>query len=770
MGLTKQEVEKAISEGKINKIPDKTSKTALQIVKENILTYFNLIFLVLSILLISAKAYRSLTILFVVIFNTLIGIFQQLRAKKILDNLSVLDKFKVKTYRDNALVDVPSDELVLGDEVIFSSGDQICADAVVLSGRITVNESLLTGESDEIEKNEADRLLSGSFVVTGTCTAKLTRVGADSYVSRLTNEAKKMQKKEQSEMVKSINRFVVFAGIAIIPIGIALFIQGIRHGSTYYANVTSMVAAVVGMIPEGLYLLVSMTLAVSAGNLALKKVMLHDMRSIESLSRVDVLCVDKTGTITENDMKVKEIVFPKKYTDEEKKKKESLLGAYIGIMVSDNNSTMKALRNRFKSSKKTMNVTDIEPFTSARKHSSVTIEGHRYYLGAPDILLGNSYENYKELIESHTACLERMIAFVRNDKGLEDSTGTDLIMFIVIDNPIRENAVSTFEYFKRQGVDIKVISGDSPATVSGIAQNAGIPDSDKVIDARELKNQEDIRDAVLKYTVFARVSPGQKRDIVRALQKQGHTVAMTGDGVNDIMAMKVADCSITMSCGTEAAVQAAQVVLMDSDFSHMPQIDAEGRKVVGNIERSATLFLCKNIFSLLLAIFSIISVMAYPIKPEHVSLISMFTIGIPAFLLALEPNEHRIKKHFVSRVILKAMPAALTDFLLIAALMMFGAVFNVSGEDVSVAATLLLAIVGFMILGNISLPINKYRGWVIFGCIAGFLITVLFFNDLYSITGISLECGLLFSLFAIASEPFMRYLTRLSVFVEKVIH
>ena len=347
MGLTNQEVEKAISEGKINKIPDKTSKTTLQIVKENILTYFNLIFLVLSILLISAKAYRSLTILFVVIFNTLIGIFQQLRAKKILDNLSVLDKFKVKTYRDNALVDVPSDELVLGDEVIFSSGDQICADAVVLSGRITVNESLLTGESDEIEKNEADRLLSGSFVVTGTCTAKLTRVGADSYVSRLTNEAKKMQKKEQSEMVKSINRFVVFAGIAIIPIGIALFIQGIRHGSTYYANVTSMVAAVVGMIPEGLYLLVSMTLAVSAGNLALKKVMLHDMRSIESLSRVDVLCVDKTGTITENDMKVKEIVFPKKFTDEEKKKKESLLGAYIGIMVSDNNSTMKAPRNRF---------------------------------------------------------------------------------------------------------------------------------------------------------------------------------------------------------------------------------------------------------------------------------------------------------------------------------------------------------------------------------------------------------------------------------------
>lgn len=772
-GLTTKEVLLAEARGEINQQPDTSQKTVKQIIKENTLTYFNFIFAVLSVLVIAAGAFRSLTFLGPVFFNSLIGIVQQLRAKKILDELSILSHSRIRVIRDGQEQEIYTDKLVKGDVVIFKSGNQICADAEVLAGEVTVNESLLTGESDEISKKRGDKLLSGSFVVTGECRARLTHVGADSYVSRLEAQAREMSGREESEMVRGINRFVLMAGIAILPIGILLFIQGYHNNVPFSENVTSMVAAVVGMIPEGLYVLVSMTLAVSAAGLARKKVMLHDMKSIEALARVDVLCVDKTGTITENDMVVEDTVLPEQeggthLQEGDKSRLEALLSDYL-YAQKDDNATMEALRNRFPADSgnvSSRNISRVLPFTSKNKYSAVRFGEETCVMGAPDIVLRKDYQRWAGQIERYSSQGFRLLVLARAEGDVFESglmeCRTEPLLFILLKNPIRQAAKDTFQYFKDQDVDIKVISGDHPMTVSHIAGQAGIPNSDRAVDASSLKDISDIEAAVDRYTVFARVTPDRKKQIVEALQKKGHTVAMTGDGVNDIMAMKTADCSVAMASGSEAAVQAAQVVLLDSDFAHMPQIVAEGRRVIGNIERSSTLFLCKNLFSMFLALFSIVIVLSYPLQPEQVSLISGFNIGIPAFLLAMEPRERRITGHFMKKVLLKALPAALTDFVLIAALMIFGTVFGVSEKDVSVAATFLLGIVGFMILYYISRPLTKYRIAVLITCMIGFGVSAYLFHGWFGISYVSMKCMMLFVLFAVAAEPCMKYLTRLS--------
>ena len=813
-GLTAQQVQAARLSGKVNIMPDSSQKTVKDIIIENVFTYFNFIFLVLSILLIAAGAFRSLTIAGAAIFNSLIGIVQQLRAKKELDKLSILSSVKVDVIRDGKISRVSTEDLVLGDVVIFRSGSQICADAVVVDGEISVNESLLTGESDEIPKKHGSKLLSGSFVVTGECLARLTHVGADSYVARLEAEAKEMSGSEQSEMVRGINRFVLIAGIAIVPIGIMLFVQGHMNGYSFSANVTSMVAAVVGMIPEGLYVLVTVTLAVSTVGLSRKKVLLHDMKSIETLARVDVLCVDKTGTITENDMVVEEAALPPGRSEEEREGIQRILMEYLAAQK-DDNATMLAMRKHFLPEGQgpagvsgAVHPIQVLPFSSKYKYSAAVFpsgsflpvkydedagytgqggslsegyqgsslpEGHQsgeiFVMGAPDILLASTYERWREVIEGYSRRGIRVLVFAQVWGDLFDAgisaCRVEPLLFIALKNPIREGAIDTFRYFTEQGVTVKVISGDNPVTVANIAGQAGIPNADRAIDATRCRDEDEIFDAVDSYTVFARVTPDRKQEIVKALQKAGHTVAMTGDGVNDIMAMKMADCSVAMASGSEAAVQASQVVLLDSDFSHMPQIVAEGRRVIGNIERSATLFLCKNIFSMLLAIFSIINVLSYPLQPEQIALVSWFNIGIPAFLLAVEPNERRIRGHFMWRVLLKALPAAITDFVLIAALMIFGIVFGVSQSDISVASTFLLAVVGFMILYYISRPMTRYRVFVMLACIVGLLVGAYVFHDWFGITTVSKKCMMLFVVFTAATEPFMRYLTELSGLIER---
>ncbi|WP_242826763.1 HAD-IC family P-type ATPase [Butyrivibrio sp. NC3005] len=785
-GLTSKEAYDRYIRGYSNVQIDNTQKTKADILRENICTYFNAIFLILAILLIVAGSFRSLTFLPVIIANTLIGIFQELKAKKILDNLSVLNEPNAQVIRDGKEVTLPVQELVLDDVIVLRNGCQIPADGVVLSGEVNVNEALLTGEADEIKKEQGSQLMSGSFVVNGLCYAKLTKVGASSYISQLTLKAKKMSSTEQSDMIKSINHIVIAAGIAIIPVGIALFWQGLSQGNGFSASITSMVAAVIGMIPEGLYLLVSIALAMSAAHLASQKVMLHNMKSIETLARVDTLCVDKTGTITDNSMLVAKVIPVNGRTMEQETSDRIHITDYI-TALSDDNQTMQALRNYFIEMGSADCVASL-PFTSVRKYSGVQFKDGTYLLGAPEIILKKNYAHYSEFVNAYASKGLRVLVFAQFlgninpetilsiDKSMlslpipESGLGDENVlpvMFILLQNPIRENAPKTFKYFKSQGVGIKVISGDNPVTVSEVARQAGIAHSEKYVDARTLKEEADYENAVKKYTVFGRVQPEQKQMIVRALKKIGHKVAMTGDGVNDILAMKDADCSIAMAAGSDAAVQAAQIVLLDSDFSKMEEIVSEGRRDINNITRSATLFLVKNIFSLLLSIFAIISVMTYPLQPSQISFISMFNIGIPAFFLALEKNTKRSDGKFIINVLVQSLPAALTDFFAIAALVLFGDTFGVTPVDVSVAATFVMVIVGFMILARICMPLNKFRLRIIIGCIIGMIFTAFTLSDLFAITYISKECVMLFVLFVIATEPCMRYLTLLLGFLEK---
>ena len=774
MGLTSEEVRKRIDNGQTNHTDISTQKTVGQIVKSNLLTYFNLIFLILTVLLCIVGSFRNLTFLPVIIGNTVIGIFQELRAKKTLDKMSMLNAPHSIVVRGGEQQQIQSEELVKDDIIILSAGNQICADATVLSGSISVNEALLTGESDEIKKKSGDGLMSGSFVVSGQCYAKLDKVGNESYISQLTAQAKAMGDGEQSEMIRYINKLVKWVGIIIIPVGIILFCQAyIMNGETFKKSVVSMVAAVLGMIPEGLYLLTTVALALSTIRLAKKQVLLHDMKSIETLARVDVLCVDKTGTITEPGMQVTELVISGRCGDAEMDKRAfaHLLADYSAV-IEDNNATMEAIRayvakNEIEKGSRTLLKT--QPFTSANKYSKVSFVEGDYMLGAPEFIMKDRYEEISGEIEEYQSKGYRVLLMAESG---EDSIGSvrplggiSPIGYIVLSNPIRENAESTFTYFKEQGVAIKVISGDNPATVSEVAKRAGIDGAENYVDASTLASEKDITEAVDKYTVFGRVTPKQKQIIVRALQKQKHTVAMTGDGVNDILAMKDADCSIAMASGSEAAAQAAQTVLLDSDFGRMPYVVFEGRQVVNNIQRSASLFLVKNIFSLLMAIFSAIFAITYPLEPSQISLISMFTIGLPGFLLALEPNRDRIEGNFMVNVMLKALPAGLTDVLSVGALVICGQVFNLPSEDIATAGTMLLAVVGFMIIIKISHPFNKMKYGVLLINIIGLLFCGLFLGRLFAIESISNICFLLMVVFAFAAESMFRYLT---LFVEKL--
>lgn len=747
--------------GWTNQPVDPPSKTTKEIIQENVFTYFNLIFLVLAVLLCLVGSFRDLTFLPVIVLNTLIGIIQETRAKKVLDNLTMLNAPHAMVIRDGKKSQINAEDLVVDDIVIFEAGNQVCADAEVCAGEVQVNESLLTGESDEITKRKGDQLMSGSFIVSGQCHARLDKVGADSYISRLTLEAKAMQNTEQSEMIRSLDKLVKWVGVAIIPIGIILFIQAfVFQGEGFRSSVTSMIAAVIGMIPEGLYLLASVALAVSSIRLAQKKVLLHDMKCIETLARVNVLCVDKTGTITENTMEVQDVIPTKEYEEGKMCPLSELLGDFTAAQSSDN-ITMEAMKRYFKiaSGKKAVAKTG---FSSASKYSSVTFEEASYVLGAPEFVLKEQYENYEEAISAHASKGARVLVF---GTAKEEPDGKPLkeavtpLAYVLLANPIRQEAKETFTYFAEQGVEVKVISGDNPLTVSEVAKEAGIAGAERYVDASTLHTEEEMRAAVLNNAVFGRVTPNQKRKFVQILKEEGKTVAMTGDGVNDVLALKDADCSIAMASGSDAAAQASQLVLLESDFSCMPEVVLEGRRVVNNIQRSASLFLVKNIFSFLLSLVSFVFMFTYPLEPSQISLISMFTIGVPAFFLALEPNKNIIKGHFLTNVFLKALPAALTDVLAVGALVIFGRTFGVSSADISTAATMLLSIVGFMILYTISAPMNVLRGVILGGCIVGLLFCSIFLNDLFAITGMTTKCVMLFVVFAIATEPVLRYLT-----------
>jgi len=761
-GLTAAEVNARIEAGKINIADDSSDRTTGKIIRDNLLTYFNLIFLVITVLLCIAGAFRDLTFLPIIIGNILIGIVQELRAKKTLDKMKILNAGHAVVIREGKRQKVTAEELVIDDLVWLSSGDAICADSVVVSGEITVNESMLTGEADGIVKKENEELLSGSFVVSGEGYARLTRVGNDSYISKLTNEAKALKKGEESEMIRSINMFVNVIGIIIIPMSVILFVQAfVFRNASFRTSITSMVASIIGLIPEGLYLLTTLALAVSMMKLAKDKVLLHDMKSIESLARVDVLCVDKTGTITKPEMTVTEIVSCDDSMNE-------VFTDYVMSSI-DNNATAVALKkylndNNVMNGKRT--ASKVYPFNSTVKYGAMAFNGDYYVLGAPEFIIKTGFNNLKDDISQYTTKGYRVIVLAKAESLTRDGVIDGEILplgFVVLANEIRDNAVETFTYFKEQGVAIKVISGDNPATVSEVARQAGIENAEKYVDASTLTDNLMISEAIAKYTVFGRVTPKQKQQFVKALKMQGHTVAMTGDGVNDILALKDADCSVAMASGSEATAQAAQIVLLDSDFSRMPEIVLEGRRVVNNVQRSASLFLVKNLFSLLLTIFSTVLMISYPLMPSQVSLISMFTIGIPGFLLALEPNKSRIKGHFLGNVLLKALPAGLTDFFAVSALVICGHVFNIPSTDIATASTLLIAVVGFMIMIKISHPFNKFKYGILALNIFGLIFCGLFLDNLFAMSDMSNICILLTIVFGFAAESMFRYIT---IFVE----
>lgn len=759
-GLSSDEVTARTKAGQDNRPPKSPSKSVARVVFDHTFTYFNGVFAAIAVILILVKSYRDLTFLGVILANTLIGIVQELRTKKVLDNLTMLNAAKATVVRDGVLKRVLADELVLDDVVKFGAGEQIPADAEVLSGEVSVNEALLTGEADEIAKKPGEELLSGSFVVSGECYAKLVRVGEDSYISKLTLQAKAIKTGEQSEIVRSLNRIVRLAGIAIIPVGVVLYAhQLLVNHAPVGASVQAASSAVLGMIPEGLFLLASVSLAIGAVKLARQKVLVREMKCIETLARVDVLCVDKTGTITSPEMKVKEWTKLGDDADVERK-----LDSFLRAMATDN-ETMKAMKKYFKGPGAAEKAVRVFGFSSKYKYSAAELKSGRYVLGAPEFVLKGDFGRYKSEVSAWSRKGYRVLMFGEYGAELDGGELREPVRplaMVVLENPVRKTAARTFEYFREQGVEVKVISGDNPLTVSEVARQAGIVGAERCVDAATLKSEAEIFEAARKYVVFGRVTPEQKRKLVKALKKQGHYVAMTGDGVNDVLALKDADCSIAMASGSDAAVQTAQLVLLESDFSKMPQVVREGRRVVNNLERSGSLFIVKNVFSLLAAVLTLVLGVRYPLLPTQVSMLSVWTIGLPSFFLAQMPNEDLIKGRFLANILEKAVPGGLACLVAVFAMVGLGSLLGVPEAEMSTACSLAFAVVGMIYLYRVCRPVNFYRGVVFVGCMAGLLICFIFFRNIFSLADeVSIQALMVCAGLALLTWPLLEFLPKL---------
>lgn len=715
-GLSSAEVAARQQQGKTNRPPKSPTKTVGQIVRDNVCSYFNLVFVVLACMLASVGSWLNMGFLGVVFWNTLIGVVQQLRAKKTIDQLTLVSARKVRCLRDGTWTSCLSEDLVQDDVVAFGAGDQIIADAVVLEGSVQVNESLITGEARAVPKAPGGELRSGSFLMAGHCTARLTRVGAESYANRLTAAAQADgHKVAKGEMMRSLDKLIQAIGLGLIPVGAALFWK--QHwvmAMDLRSSVESMVAALIGMIPEGLYLLTSVALAIGMLRLARRRVLTQDMNCIETLARVDVLCVDKTGTITES---VMEADAPIPLADGPL---EDILHSYYGAEEPDND-TGRALKARFGQGSGGWPVTGQIPFNTAYKYSAKSFGTHGVYVvGAPNVVAGTRSGEFRSQLTPLLAQGRRVLLLARYDGSLPDPPETlnpeqlTFLALLPLQNRIRSSAPKTFAYFAEQGVAIKVISGDDPQAVSHVAVQAGIAGAQRWVDAATLPDDQALAQAAADCKVFGRVTPEQKRKLVHALQKQGHTVAMTGDGVNDVLALKDADCGIAMASGAQAASQVAQLVLLDSDFAALPNVVAEGRRVINNIQRSASLFLVKNIFSLLLSLVTLCLPLAYPFQPLQLSLISAVTIGLPSFVLALEPNYELVRGKFMHNVLHAALPGGLTDFLLVFCAQGFAYAFDLSADALGTISTLLVLETGLIVLFEVCHPFTPVR-WALWG-------------------------------------------------------
>lgn len=762
LGLSSAQAQERADAGWANLPIDPPGKTVGQIVRSNVFTYFNMLFFFLAACVLAVGSWQNVMFMGVVLANIAIGIVQELRSKRTLDKLTLLTAPQGAVIRDGRRRKIPTSEMVRDDIVEFSAGDQIFADAVVVAGECSANEALITGEADEIKKKPGDELLSGSFVVSGQCRARLTRVGADSFANRLTLEAKAAKPPQQSEMMRSLTRLVQVIGIAIIPLGILMAVKEIVWlGRSVTDGVVATVASLIGMIPEGLYLLTSMALAAGVVRLAQKRTLVHDMGCIETLARVDVLCVDKTGTVTENKMTVEDVVplCPERFEESDIR---LIMADYVAAMRADND-TMAALRRYFTGEVKQPAIKAV-PFTSAKKFGGVSFhEDETYLLGAPDVLLGERGGKYAKQIDAYSAKGCRVLLLGLYDGDPEDErpeAGLMPIALILLSNKIREEAPETFKYFAAQGVAIKVISGDNALAVSEVAKRAGIRGAENYVDARTLETDEDIAEAVERYTVFGRVTPDQKRRFVRALKAAGHTVAMTGDGVNDVLALKEADCSVAMASGSDAACQVSHIVLLESNFAAMPSVVAEGRRVINNIERSASLFLVKNIFSFILAVITLVFTLPYPVTSAQMSLVSALTIGIPGFILAMEPNSARIKGRFLPNVVGRALPGGLTNLFLVLGAILFCLVFELPEDMMGTICTVILCVVGLMVVHRTCKPYDLLRRAMMVALVVGFGICVLVLPELFTISKLDLPAGMILGVFVLLSWPALALLCR----------
>lgn len=760
-GLSDAQVQCRIKDGLINFDNQIKTKTVKKIVRDNVLTLFNILNFILALAIIYVGSYKNLLFLGVVVCNTIIGTFQEIKAKKTVDKLSIISQTKACVIRNGKLKKIPINNIVLDDILYFNGGNQISADCIVVEGSCEVNESLLTGESDPILKKQGDKLLSGSFVVSGSCKARVEHIGDQNYASTISNNAKYI-KKLNSQIMTTLQNIIRIISVIIIPLGIMLFLKQYKLDPSGYKNaVVSTVAAIVGMIPEGLVLLTSTVLAVSVIKLSRKHVLVQELYCIETLARVDVLCLDKTGTITDGHMNVDGIVA---LNDNDQKKVYEIMDI-VTSCIDDKNETFLALKSKF-CKNSNIKADRVIPFSSDRKWSGVYLKGiGSYIVGSPEFILKDNINIIKDDLDKYT-CDNRVLLLAHSENDFGDGyalpDNINVLYLILIKDNLRKSFKKTLEYFEQQDVNIKVISGDNVLTVSKICKDAGIKGYDKYIDASTLNGYNDILNAVDKYTVFGRVSPKQKKDIILALKQKKHTVAMTGDGVNDVLALKEADCSIAMASGSDAARNVSQLVLLDSNFDSMPRVVEEGRRSINNIQRSSSLFLVKTIYSTILAIVFLFLNMHYPFMPIQMTLTSAFTIGIPSFILSFEPNKDRLSGHFFLNIIQNSLPGAITVVSNILLVCAFAFMFKLPDDRASTLSVILTSYTGILILYKICKPFNLLKEILFTSMILGLSCGILVLRDIFSIVEIDLNLFLLLVPLVILSTVLFRVYNRIN--------
>lgn len=719
VGLTSAQVNQRMQEGLVNRVDNKNTKTYKSIILGNIFTFFNLLSFFIAGALLAVGSWKDCMFLVVVLCNMFIGIIQEIKAKKTIEKISLVSSPKAWVVRDKVDTKIDVSDVVLDDVLILQTGKQVIADCVVLDGSVEVNESLLTGESVAIKKVKGDVLFSGSFIVGGKCYARVDKVGNDTYTAKLASQAKQYQK-PKSELMGTLNLLITAIGILIVPLGTLMYLNNYKLlDYNFVATIEQTAGSIIGMIPSGMFLLTSMALAVGVIKLAKKRTLVQDLYSIEMLARADVLCLDKTGTITDGTMKVSNVVQIKsdlKFT------LDNLIGSML-TALDDNNQTSRALITHFGYSKE-LTASTILPFNSTRKLSGVTfVNGETYIFGAPEYVLRTKNAQVDNLVKTYASKGFRVLLFAKCDGEIKDDKvplKREPIAIVVIEDHIREEAMETIAWFKENNVAIKIISGDNPITVSEVSRRVGVENAEKYISLEGLSQQQVI-DAAEHYTVFGRVNPEQKAILVKALKSKGHKVAMTGDGVNDILALKEADCSIAMASGSEATRLVSNLVLLDSNFASMPSVVSEGRRVINNIQKSSSLYLMKTIYTMLLSLFCLIIKTDYPFTTKQVMLLETLVIGIPSFFLALQPNDDAIKGRFLPNLLSKALPAALILFINVIACYFFDLTFDTQGQFQTMAS-LALTLVGFVVLYRLCKPIDVFRGIMFAACVTLFVL------------------------------------------------